>query len=64
MMEHRAWQITEDVSEGKFEYIDTQKALTAMAIIICHQQAQIKRLLDLVDQLVAIQNTLPVDYEQ
>ena len=56
MMRDRAWHITEDVSKANFEYIDTQKALTAMAIIICQQQAQIIRLLN-----VAVQNTPPVD---
>ena len=63
MLQHRAWQIVEDVSNGKFDYIDTQRALTASAVIIRHQQAQITRLIDLVGQLVDTQNTMPVDYE-
>ena len=63
MTKDRAWKIVEHISKDSFEGVKNDNALIAMATIIQHQQAQITRLIDLVDQLVATQNTMPVDYE-
>jgi len=62
MLEARAWSVITKVLEDNCK-LPNESVVIALAIVIRYQQAQIMRLIDLVDQLVATQNTTPVDYE-